>query len=329
MGPSHRPCLGLALILLATGVAAEPVNQAPTITVPSTIKSHAGCGFRIGAVVRDVAGDSVSVRITGLPEPLTLDVVQVSPGFAVAAILGLVPPEQAGRSFELRWSVEDLHGGSASARTRLVVEPADSSGPGLEAKVKRLVHGRSHHGIPSVGSRELGPRAAPILEDIFRDPNEKRYWRQAVIALAFIGLPESYESLRSFVWTRFTGPVDNDTFRALLGAQSALGALSGSRPDVIDSLIQSTNPDTWASLPWSFGDYTGRKLGIEMAGASIYALSTIADGRAVAELERLDRNPGELEDYLTDARERRALVLEHGWIRARELKQAQGGLKLQ
>ena len=311
----------MVVLLATTASTPRAPNQPPTITVVSTIHTHAGCGFRVAAVVWDHdKDDSVSIRVNGLPSFLALDLGAVSPEFTIAAVRGLVPRDHSGKTFDLHWIVEDSRGQAASSSTRLVVEQADIATSDLESRVTRLVRAQYAYGMPTTNPRQMGPDAVPILEKLLRESEEKRSWLQVVTALAFIGLPSSYDSLRSFIWTRFSGPVDAETFRALFRAQATLGAFSGSRPDVIDSLVQSTNPDSWVALPWS---YRTKDLGVLMAGRSIYALSTIADGKAVAALERMERNPDpDLVDYLADARERRALVLQHGWITAREMVRA-------
>jgi hypothetical protein len=92
-------------------------------------------------------------------------------------------------------------------------------------EVRRLVTGSYVHGLPYDKARALGPLALPVLEKLLRDPSMKRDWTNVVTAIAYVGDPQGYRLLRDFLWNRFTGEVDNATWRALLAVPNVMGVI--------------------------------------------------------------------------------------------------------
>lgn len=94
--------------------------------------------------------------------------------------------------------------------------------------VRRFVLRSHSHGIYLEDARKLGSGAFPELAAILREQAAKPYWVNAAVVMGLVGYPAALDTLRSFTWHRFRGPVDRATFTAITGWPSALAV--GSQP---------------------------------------------------------------------------------------------------
>jgi hypothetical protein len=159
--------------------------------------------------------------------------------------------------------------------------------------VREFVTRNYFHGIPYEEARSLGPQALAELEQMLSDPSMKAHWARIVTMIAYIGAPRSFRILKSFTWERFSGTVDDETWRALLLVPNVMGAI----PDapgapVSEYLERGTNPAFWDSLPWTerlharYGD-----LSLVLSKVSINGLAATGTRRAALALAKLRDKP--------------------------------------
>lgn len=119
----------------------------------------------------------------------------------------------------------------------------------------------------------------------------KSKWRRIVGTIAYIGTPRSFHVLRSLMWFRFKGPVDNETWKALLAVPNVMGAIPDSpEAPVIQYLEKGTNPAYWDDLPWSVPEQYGNR-SITLSKVSINGLACTGSARAASVLARLKEKP--------------------------------------
>ena len=109
--------------------------------------------------------------------------------------------------------------------------------PTLEDSVAGFVQQRFIHSVPYVEAHQLGPRALPILIKLFEDPKYKASWANIALTISYVGEPEGFEAIRSFIMDRFHGEVDLETFRALIAAHTTLGPLAARSPAALRYLM--------------------------------------------------------------------------------------------
>jgi len=160
-----------------------------------------------------------------------------------------------------------------------------------EDSIAGFVQQRFIHSVPYVEAHQLGPRALPILINLFEDARYKASWANIALTISYVGGPEGFEPLRSFIMDRFHGEVDLETFQALGTAQSALGPLAAHSPAALRYLMDGVNPDCWRELPWTFRTYKGAERGLAMSRWSITALSHTGNPQAGLLLEGLYEKP--------------------------------------
>jgi len=125
------------------------------------------------------------------------------------------------------------------------------------------------------------------------DSGMKAKWRSVVTTIAYIGSARSFEILRSFMWDRFKGPVDNETWKALLMVPNVMGTIPDTpQSPVIDYLEKGTDPTFWKRLPWT--ERVHQQIGdleVVLSEVSINGLSCTGTERAGRILERLRKKP--------------------------------------
>jgi hypothetical protein len=160
-----------------------------------------------------------------------------------------------------------------------------------EDSIAGFVQQRFIHSVPYIRAHQLGPRALPILIKLFEDPKYKASWANIALTISYIGKPEGFEAIRSFIMDRFHGEVDLDTFQALITAQTTLGPLAAHSPAALRYLMNGVNPNYWRKLPWTFGTYQGAARDLAMSRSSITALSHTGTPQAGRLLKELYRKP--------------------------------------
>jgi hypothetical protein len=128
---------------------------------------------------------------------------------------------------------------------------------------------------------------------MLNDVSMKPRWRSIVGTIAYIGAPRSFTILKAFMWERFRGPVDNETWKALLSVPNVMGTIPDS-PDarVLDYLERGTNPSVWDALPWTERSHKRQgDLSIVMSEVSINGFACSGTERAAAVLAKLKQKP--------------------------------------
>lgn len=130
-------------------------------------------------------------------------------------------------------------------------EAAQDDPQELRERIERFLRTPHIHGIGYEEAKSLGPQALPILERISLDSAYKSVWWKAVLAVGYIGGQNSFATLKRFMWNRFTGEIDFDTFVAQTTALVAMGWIDGpGEAERLRYLSKGTNPAFWTGLPW-------------------------------------------------------------------------------
>jgi hypothetical protein len=166
---------------------------------------------------------------------------------------------------------------------------AASSAP-TRSEVLSFVQTMWMHGPPFHRAQDLGSASLSTLYEALRDQNSRRYWSNAVFAIGAIGDTASFDTLLNFIWDRFSGDVDLDTFRALMGAQAAFGTMSARSPKVLQYLERTSRPVAWRAIRWRYESNSGDKLSRIMSKMAIQSLSLSASPGAALALNDLRRD---------------------------------------
>jgi len=170
--------------------------------------------------------------------------------------------------------------------------PAPAVSEQTDIGIRDLVCKQYEHGIPYDDARQLGRRAFPQLRSLLDDPNSKQCWATAVSSIAVAGMPESFGVLRQFIWERFKGDVDRQTFVALESAVATLGAsYADEQGPLIDYLYVHANPKSWQQLPWRYAAHSAEDTESWFSVLCIYGLGCCSDPKAEVALQKLDAKP--------------------------------------
>ncbi len=291
-------------------------NEAPLLNGPGETNAVAGAAFTVSVDITDPnLGDAVDVTASGIPSGLAIEQGTAPEGRKIATVRGLISKGTVEGDHLIVWSASDGVHPAVTYKTKVRVALPFPSGPDLDTQVKEFVARRYFHGMPGNAARRLGPGAVPILEGLLRNEREKPHWGRVVAALAAIGTPATFDTLRAFVWTRFRGPVDQYTFHALLAAQGSMWRLAASRSDVVNYLEKCADPNYWTDLPWRRPSAPQRSTAVAMSHVSIDGLSCIATPQAMWVLNRLSVHPYDPADVaiLSEGIDRQKRVLRMGY----------------
>jgi hypothetical protein len=204
--------------------------------------------------------------------------------------------------------------------------PMASAGHQNASSVHSFISESHITGIPYERAHSLGPSALPALYEMLRDVQSKPDWWKVVLTVGNIGVPASYDSLADFMWTRFRGPVDFETFRAQTSTLYGIGSLTPSQESVA-YLIKGTNPEVWRRLPWTFvvpGE--SEWFGVTLGMSSIAGLGLTGTERADSALKALEAKPyapGQVRS-IKEALKRNAAIRKRGRLAyEREAKKGQ------
>ncbi|MGE5180350.1 MAG: hypothetical protein ACM3PF_14785 [Bacteroidota bacterium] len=173
----------------------------------------------------------------------------------------------------------------------LVPQPSFAlSAKAMRARVDSLILRGYIHGLPYEDAHRLGTSALPRLAEILADTTLRPHWANATAAVGAIGGPRAFHMLRSFIWDRFSGPVDQPTYWALTGAVSVLGFTCGPSDSRVVALLEAhAAPEQWSDVRWSWGSLT--KTRALLTKLAIYDLGYCGTAGAREALLRLARNP--------------------------------------
>jgi len=171
------------------------------------------------------------------------------------------------------------------------------------------------HGIQYNEANSLGAATIPRIRSILEDEAKKQYWGNATAMLGSIGTPESYRILDHFIWKRFRGEVDSDTYWALTSGVSVLGLTCGAgNPAALQALHVGATPESWAKLPWHVRGKSGEKVQALLSRLSLRGIGYCIDPEADRILAVLERDPRfkARNHEIKEARALHAEVARHG-----------------
>lgn len=249
------PCVasannGVELAPSSARRASAVSNAAPILESPGQLELVAGAGFIAAAQATDPDADDVlsGQAVTPLAG-LTTSVGKSNDGKLITTVRGIVPASAPGGNSTITWTVSDNVNPPATGTTAVHITRPMSEAE-VDTEIRHFLQGRYTHGVPYSVARKLGPSAVGPLCAMLRDINYKKRWSAIAQALAMIGTPATFDSLRAFVWDRFSGVVEGYTLKALIDAHGSICYVAGARPEVLQYLMRSSDPAEWTNLPW-------------------------------------------------------------------------------
>jgi len=233
----------------ATRATTVSGNQPPTLLVPQEMSVTQGIpsDLKVSATDPDLM-DSLWVSVQGLPPGLQAVAGRQEKGLIEVRIYGIPQDAATATAYQVQWSASDGTSHQV-AMSRVHVESSQPD-PEFENEVMKFYTAEYFHGLPRMKARALGRRSLPILARLLRDPSAKQYWHQVAAGIGFVGDTAYFDTLRSFVWDRFHGPVDFRTYMGLMQAQASLGAMATLSTQVRAYLETVAQPGAWDTLPW-------------------------------------------------------------------------------
>jgi hypothetical protein len=139
-----------------------------------------------------------------------------------------------------------------------------AEGPGIafeqdSTDVASFVRGSFYHGVPYVTAHAFDPQAVPVLLAMLEREEERPHWANIVSVLGMIGDARATKPMIHFLEQRFSGPVDLQTWQALLQVNQSLGFLARDpRSFAFRYLREGTSLDTWRrrNLRWTYESHT-------------------------------------------------------------------------
>jgi hypothetical protein len=182
----------------------------------------------------------------------------------------------------------------------------------LETRVRNTVTGKFVHGISYARARALGRPALPILARMLRDNHYRKYWHNVAHSIGAIGDTSYFDTLYTFIWTRFQGPIDEYTVEAVHSAQGSLAPMASISPRALDYLIASTSPSAWTSLPWSARGWPSEYRASILAKSSLIAVAYTDSDRARSAIDAIPVPTDSDSTFVRELRHIRAYVEKYG-----------------
>jgi hypothetical protein len=270
------------------------VNMAPSVVAADVESVAIGTPTVLTAEFSDPdSSDSLTTTVTGLPPWLISVHGARSNGRSQIRAYG-IPGDvvRPGSEYRVVWKVSDGDLAESTVTEIHVVEGPSTRD--LEQRVGRFLMLQRGYGMPRGEARKLGTRSLPLLVLALRDDQHKATWLNATAAMAFIGDTSYFDTLRAFVWDRFSGPIDEDTFRAIRYAQCDLNVMATMSQRVLDYLEATSDPAVWAVIPWTSFGRSPEQVAHVMALESIIALGYTDSDRARKVLLRLSKGQNDL-----------------------------------
>lgn len=262
-------------------------NAAPTMAAPAIVSVSVADPTALAAEFSDPDGpDSLTTTVDGLPPGLVAVRGIDSGGRSQVRAYGILHDTAVtGSTYQLVWRVAD---GQSAESTRTDLRVVDElSGHDLQERTTQFVTSRYTHGMPRREARGLGAGSLPILLGILGDARYKAHWLNATAGIAFIGDTSYFDTLRAYVWLRFTGAVDRDTYMAIRNAQVSLNVMATLSPRALDYLEATSEPAAWLNVPWTVQGSSREYVSEIMANESVIALGYTDSERARQILLRL------------------------------------------
>jgi hypothetical protein len=218
-------------------------------------------------------GDSLSVEVRGLPPGLFAVGGWQTGRSKQTRIYGRLDGAMTpGTTYDIEWSVTD---GSRTeiSHTALIVQAATADGNDLFHRVEDIVTASYFHGLPKEEVRDLGTAALPHLARMLRDRSYKGHWIKVARAIGILADTAYLDTLRAFVWDRFSGTIDRTTFMAIRSAQGSLSEIATASRRALDYLIATASAPAWARTPWVVDGYSREQVASLMRDDTLVALA--------------------------------------------------------
>jgi hypothetical protein len=129
--------------------------------------------------------------------------------------------------------------------------PRVQNRPDIEKRTRDLLLVDYHHGFPYAEVHALGRPAIPYIKAMLSSEANKKHWPNLVTAIGVISRESSFPYLRSLLLERFSGTVDEETFRTLASVPFSMGVLRTSDSlQIRDLLTRGADPAFWQRLQW-------------------------------------------------------------------------------
>jgi hypothetical protein len=228
----------------------------------------------------DAESDSLALEVTGLPPGFQPVAGQQFEGRKQVRVYGQLRGTQEALTYDVVWS------GTAGGSPQVLHTKVNTAGAALppeelQSRVLDTVTMRYSHGMPPQRARALGPAALPILSGLLRDERYKGHWVKVVQAIGNIGDTAYFDTLHAFIWNRFHGEIDQQTFHAIEIAQGNLYPMATLSQRALDYLLASANSSFWLSAPWTVQ-------GLPLASVPTYMVSHTLSALSLTDSDRVD-----------------------------------------
>lgn len=134
-----------------------------------------------------------------------------------------------------------------------------------------------HHGVPVDQARKFGKKAVPQLIRFLEDEKFKQAWPNIIVMLGLLEDEKAVQPLVNFLEKKFTGPVDDITYQALVVVPNSIAlASAGKNAEAEEYILKGMENNNWrqkGKIRWSYKLLSEddqplllRKLSIEAAG---------------------------------------------------------------
>lgn len=178
------------------------------------------------------------------------------------------------------------------------IQGSRDSGESRRAMTESELLGEFATRIPRAKANRWSPvrPGAPEMaknDRILGDVSRKRDWVTAITAVGRWSGDEAMGVLDKFIWRRYSGQIDTDTFRAMLVAVSALQWTDREpNPEIVVELAKGIDPDYWKRLPWTHSiEGSTQAARVLMSQVAINGLSSTGTEYAESTLVQLLRRP--------------------------------------
>lgn len=158
-----------------------------------------------------------------------------------------------------------------------------------EQSVEDFVGASYHHGLPVEQAERYGAEAVPVLLSMLKKSEHKAAWPNIVFMLGLLNDESAAEPLIEFLENRFTGEVDNITYRALVAVPGSLGLLSkGSESKAENYLIQGLDLKRWNQdrIKWRYPALGIEQIPLLLTQLSISSVATTGTEKSLQQLEK-------------------------------------------
>jgi len=290
-------------------------NAQPIAATPPEANVRTGEAVYLVSEFYDAESDSLALDVTGLPPGLQPVAGRQFEGRKQVRVYGQLRGAQGESAYDVIWSATDGVS-SQVVHTRISTGQPTMPAEELEKRVLDTITTRYSHGMPPQRARALGPAALPILSRLLRNEGYKGDWIKVVQAMGNIGDTAYFDTLHAFIWNRFHGEIDRQTFYAIEIAQANLYPVATLSQRALDYLLASANSSFWLSTPWRVQGLPLESVTTSLVGHTLSALSLTDSDRVDAILQALPTSGGQPLDNVHNQglRDNHSTVRRRGFI---------------